>query len=64
MMFLLTFPAFVVVDDDVVVAAAAGDYELMMTYWGRNKMDAIFQPIYSNGLSWMKMYDFRRQQTF
>ena len=27
-----------------------------LTYWGRDKMDAIFQTPFSNGWSWIKMY--------
>ena len=30
-----------------------------LTHWGRDKMAAIFQMIFSNGYSWMKMYEFR-----
>ena len=30
-----------------------------LTHWGRDKMDAIFQTTFSNGFSWMKMYEFR-----
>ena len=30
-----------------------------LTHWGRDKMDAIFQTTFSNGYSWMKMYEFR-----
>ena len=29
-----------------------------LTHWGRDKMDAIFQTTFSNGFSWMKMYEF------
>ena len=31
----------------------------MITHWGRDKMDAIFQTTISNGISWMKIYLFR-----
>ena len=30
-----------------------------LTHWGRDKMAAIFQTTFSNGFSWMKMYEFR-----
>ena len=30
-----------------------------LTHWGQDKMDAIFQTTFSNGYSWMKMYEFR-----
>ena len=30
-----------------------------LTHWGRDEMDAIFQTTFSNGFSWMKMYEFR-----
>ena len=30
-----------------------------LTHWGRDKMDAIFQTTFSNGFSWMKMYELR-----
>ena len=29
-----------------------------LTHWGRDKMAAIFQTIFSNTFSWMKMYEF------
>ena len=32
---------------------------LSLTHWGRDKMAAIFQMTFSNGFSWMKMYEFR-----
>ena len=32
---------------------------LQLTHWGRDKMDAIFQTTFSNGYSWMKIYEFR-----
>ena len=32
---------------------------LRLTYWGRDKMAAISQTIFSNALSWMKMFQFR-----
>ena len=31
----------------------------MLTHSDRNKMDAIFQTTFSDGFSWMKMYEFR-----
>ena len=31
----------------------------LLTHWGRDKMDAIPQTIFSNAFSWMKMYKFR-----
>ena len=31
----------------------------LLTYWGRDKMAAIFQTKFSNAFSWMKMYEFR-----
>ena len=31
----------------------------MSTQWGRDNMVAIFQTTFSNGFSWMKMYEFR-----
>ena len=30
-----------------------------LTHWGRDKMVAIFQTMFSNAFSWMKMYEFR-----
>ena len=30
-----------------------------LTHWGRDKMDAISQTTFSNGLSWMKMYEYK-----
>ena len=30
-----------------------------LTHWGRDKMDAISQTTFSNGFSWMKMFEFR-----
>ena len=30
-----------------------------LTHWGRDKMAAIFQTTFSNGFSWMKMFEFR-----
>ena len=30
-----------------------------LTHWGRDKMDAVFQTTFSNGFSWMKIYEFR-----
>ena len=32
---------------------------LMLTHWGRDKMDAISQTTFSNAFSWMKIYEFR-----
>ena len=32
---------------------------LAFQHWGRDKMAAIFQTTFSNGFSWMKMYEFR-----
>ena len=32
---------------------------MALTHWGRDKMDALFQTTFSNGFSWMKMYEFR-----
>ena len=38
------------------------DFELLVkqspTHWGRDKMADIFQTIFSNAFSWMKMYEF------
>ena len=31
----------------------------LLTHWGRDKMAAIFQTIFSNAFSWMKMDEFR-----
>ena len=31
----------------------------LLTHWGRDKMAAIFQTTFSNGFSWMKIYEFR-----
>ena len=33
--------------------------KMLLTHWGGDKMAAIFQTTFSNGFSWMKMYDFR-----
>ena len=30
----------------------------VLTHWGRDKMAAIFQTTFSNGFSWMKIYEF------
>ena len=30
-----------------------------LTHWDRDKIDAILQTTFSNGFSWMKMYEFR-----
>ena len=30
-----------------------------ITWWGRDKMSTVFQTIFSNEFSWMKMYEFR-----
>ena len=30
-----------------------------LTHWGRDTMDAITQTTFSNGISWMKLYEFR-----
>ena len=35
------------------------DLRPLLTHWGRDKMAAIFQTIFSNAFSWMKMYEFR-----
>ena len=32
---------------------------MFFTHWSRDKMAAIFQTTFSNGFSWMKMYEFR-----
>ena len=32
--------------------------EIKLTHWGRDKMAAIFQKTFSNGFSWMKIYEF------
>ena len=34
-------------------------YLSLLTHWGRDKMDAIFQTTFSNAFSCMKMYEFR-----
>ena len=33
--------------------------KFILTHWGRDKMDAIFQTTFSNWYYWMKMYEFR-----
>ena len=33
-------------------------YPILLTHWGWDKMDAIFQTRFSNGFSWMKMHEF------
>ena len=33
--------------------------KFFLTYWGRDKMAAIFQTSFSIAFSWMKMYEFR-----
>ena len=33
-------------------------YRLSLTHWGRDKMAAISQTIFSNAFSWMKMFEF------
>ena len=42
----------------IVVMSWVGLYDLL-THWGRDKMAAIFQTIFSNAFSWMKMYEFQ-----
>ena len=32
---------------------------ILLTHWGRDKMDVIFQTTFSNAFSWMKMNEFR-----
>ena len=32
---------------------------MVLTHWGRDKIDAISLTTFSNGFSWIKMYDFR-----
>ena len=32
---------------------------MLLTHWGRDKMDAIFQTTFSNAFSWMKMFEYR-----
>ena len=32
---------------------------IWLTHWGRDKMDAVSQTIFSNAFSWMKIYAFR-----
>ena len=39
--------------DDVIMD------NVMLTHWGRDKMDAIFQTTFSNAFLWMKTYEFR-----
>ena len=34
-------------------------FNILLTHWGWDKMAAIFQTTFSNGFSWMKMYEFR-----
>ena len=34
---------------------------LLLTHWGRDKMDAISQTTFSSVFSWMKMFEFRLQ---
>ena len=34
-------------------------YRFVKTHWGRDIMAAIFQTTFSNGFSWMKMFEFR-----
>ena len=31
----------------------------VLTHWGRDEMDAVFQTTYSNAVSWMTIYEFR-----
>ena len=33
-------------------------WQYMLTHWGREKMAAVSQTLYSNAFSWMKMYEF------
>ena len=35
------------------------DRKSVLTHWGRDKMAAIFQTMFSNGFSWIKMHEFR-----
>ena len=34
-------------------------HHLVLTHWGWDKMATIFQTIFSNAFSWMKMFEFR-----
>ena len=34
-------------------------YQVKLTHWGRDNMDAISQTTFSSALSWMKMFEFR-----
>ena len=36
-----------------------GEHFITLTYWGRTKMAAMIQTIFSNVFFWMKMYKFR-----
>ena len=38
--------------------SASGNGCCFLTHWGRDKMAAIFQTIFRNGFSWMKMHQF------
>ena len=50
----------------LVVWIVIGEYNLskillvvILTHWGRDKMDAVSQTPFSKAFSWMKMYEFR-----
>ena len=36
-----------------------GGVAMILTHWGWDKMDAIFQTTFSNTFSWMKIYEYR-----
>ena len=46
-------------DHCIIVLLCICHFRIRLTHWGRDKMAAIFQTTFSNGFSWMKMYEFR-----
>ena len=41
------------------VVATTMSVQYYLTHWGRDKMAAVSQTIFSNAFSWIKMYEFR-----
>ena len=47
----------VLILDISIVKQYVDNWQRSLTHWGRDKMDAITQAPFSNGFSWMKMYE-------
>ena len=55
----ITRPQWVKRSSGVGTSALSGTLYQALTHWGRDKMAAISQTIFSNAFSWMEMYEFR-----